>query len=209
MVDRIHSAAIRSHRDPASIKLLAVTKTVSVEMIRIAAEAGIRQIGENRLQEALVKKPALQDLPLHWHFIGHLQTNKAKKVVELFDVIQSVDRIDLAEKLNQHVSQLLPVFIEVELGNEETKSGVPEAELSRLVEYLQKCDRLRLRGFMAIPPYSEDAERSRPFFARLRGLAEKYRLPELSMGMSHDFEIAIEEGATIVRVGTALFGERH
>jgi pyridoxal phosphate enzyme (YggS family) len=209
ILDRIHAAALRVHRDPSSVKLLAVTKTVSADAIRTAAKVGIRDVGENRLQEALLKKAALEDLHLRWHFIGHLQTNKARKVVEAFDVVQSVDRIDLAEKLNQHAPRPLAVLAEVNLGNEESKSGVPEAELPRLIEYLQNCRHLLLQGLMAIPPYFEDAERSRPFFARLRGLAEKYQLNEISMGMSHDFEIAIEEGATMVRVGTALFGERN
>jgi pyridoxal phosphate enzyme (YggS family) len=209
VLDRIQSAAIRSHRDPSVVKLLAVTKTVSAEAIRIAASVGIREVGENRLQEALAKKTALADLHLRWHFIGHLQTNKAKKVIESFDVIQSVDRADLAEKLNQHASAPLPIFIEVNLGNEETKSGVPETNLARLMEYLQHCQQLSVLGLMAIPPYFDDAEKSRPFFVRLRGLAQKYKLNELSMGMSHDFEIAIEEGATMVRVGTALFGARN
>jgi pyridoxal phosphate enzyme (YggS family) len=208
ILDRIQTAAIRSHRDPSAVKLLAVTKTVPVEAIRIAASTGIREIGENRLQEALSKKSALEDLHLRWHFIGHLQTNKAKKVIESFDVIQAVDRVELAEKLNQHAPPAFPILIELNLGNEQSKSGLPEAELPRLIEYLRNCRHLLLQGLMAIPPYFEDAERSRPFFARLRGLAEKYQVNEISMGMSHDFEIAIEEGATMVRVGTALFGER-
>jgi pyridoxal phosphate enzyme (YggS family) len=209
ILERIQAAAVRSHRDPSAVRLLAVTKRVPVEAIRIAASVGIREVGENRLQEALLKKAALDDLHLRWHFIGHLQTNKAKKVVESFDVIQSVDRVDLAEKLNLHASTPLPILIEVNLGNEETKSGVPETGLASLIEYLQHCERLAVQGLMAIPPYFDDAEKGRPFFVRLRSLAQKYKLHEISMGMSHDFEIAIEEGATMVRVGTALFGERN
>jgi pyridoxal phosphate enzyme (YggS family) len=188
--------------------LIAVTKTVATDRIREAVESGIREIGENRLQEALSKKSELQDLPLRWHFIGHLQTNKVKKVIENFDVVQSVDRLDVGEKLNQYATQRLPILVEVELGNEETKSGVDSGELPQLVESLMAFTRLELRGLMAIPPFFEDAESSRPYFARLRGLAEKLKLRELSMGMSHDFEVAIEEGATMVRVGTALFGAR-
>jgi pyridoxal phosphate enzyme (YggS family) len=207
--DRIRQAAARSHRDPASIRLIAVTKTVPQERIREAAEVGVREVGENRLQEALSKKPELHDVALRWHFIGHLQTNKAKKVVENFDVVQSVDRIELAEKLDQNASRPLPILVEVELGNEETKSGIAEADLPRLMDQLKSCSRLDVRGLMAIPPFYDASEDSRPYFVRLRRLAEKFKLPELSMGMSHDFEVAIEEGATMIRVGTALFGARN
>ncbi len=209
VLDRIHDAAAKSHRDPASIRLIAVTKTVPAERIREAVEQGIADIGENRLQEALTKRPALKDLPLKWHFIGHLQSNKAKKVVEHFDVVQSVDGFDLAEKLNQYASPRLPILVEVELGNELTKSGIPEHDLPELLQQLKGCDRLDVRGLMAIPPYFENAEESRPYFARLRRMAGQFGLPELSMGMSHDFDVAVEEGATMVRIGTALFGERR
>jgi len=188
---------------------MAVTKTVDPDRIREAVESGINDIGENRLQEALPKQDALKDLSLRWHFIGRLQTNKAKKVVETFHCIQSVDRLELALKLNQHATGRLPVFVEVELGNEETKSGVPQDKLPELMEQLKQCDHLEVRGLMAIPPFFDDPEKSRPFFARLRALGDQYALRELSMGMSHDFEVAIEEGATMVRVGTALFGARR
>jgi pyridoxal phosphate enzyme (YggS family) len=208
VMDRIHDAAARCHRDPSSIRLIAVTKTVSAERVREAVEFGVRDAGENRLQEALAKQTALKDLPLTWHFIGHLQTNKAKKVVESFDVVQSVDRMELARKLNENTQGRLAVLIEVELGNEETKSGVASEDLPQLLEQVKACDRLDVQGLMAIPPYFENAEDSRPSFARLRELASTFGLRELSMGMSHDFEVAIEEGATMVRVGTALFGER-
>jgi PLP dependent protein len=207
-MERMQNSAVRSHRDPTAVRLIAVTKTVSSERIRAAVECGIREVGENRLQEALSKKTELQDLTLRWHFIGRLQTNKARKVVENFDVVQSVDRMDLAEKLNQYTTRPLPILVEVELGKEETKSGVSETELPHLLDQLKSCSRLELRGLMAIPPFFDDAEASRPYFARLRSLADKYKVAELSMGMSHDFEIAVEEGATMVRVGTALFGER-
>ncbi len=206
--ERIHDAAARSHRDPEGIRLIAVTKTVPVDRIRDAIEAGITEIGENRLQEAMPKIEALRELRLRWHFIGHLQTNKARKVVEYFDMVQSVDRTDLAAKLNDHAPQPMQVLVEVELGNEETKSGVSEANLSALIESVRRLDRLDLRGLMAIPPYGENPEESRPYFAHLRSLAQRFQLREISMGMSHDFEIAIEEGATMVRVGTALFGAR-
>jgi pyridoxal phosphate enzyme (YggS family) len=208
ILERIHGAAARNGRDASSIRLIAVTKTVPAARVREAAESGISEIGENRVQEALTKRPLLADLQLQWHFIGHLQTNKAKRVVENFDWIQSVDRWELAEKLNQASRRRLPVLVEVELGNEETKAGVSEGQLPQLMESLKNCDRLDVRGFMAIPPFCEDPEKLRPYFARLRGLAARFRLAELSMGMSHDFEVAIAEGATMVRIGSALFGER-
>jgi PLP dependent protein len=208
ILERIHGAAARNGRDATSIRLIAVTKTVPADRVREAAEFGISDIGENRLQEALAKRSLLADLQLQWHFIGHLQTNKAKRVVENFDWVQSVDRLELAERLNQACTKRLPVLIEVELGSEETKSGVSEDHLPQLMDSLKNCDRLDVRGFMAIPPFCEDPEKARPYFARLRSLAARFRLTELSMGMSHDFEVAIAEGATMVRIGSALFGER-
>jgi pyridoxal phosphate enzyme (YggS family) len=208
VLDRFHMAAARSGRDPAGIQLIAVTKTVSADDIREAAACGIRHVGENRLQEAIPKREALQDLDLTWHFIGHLQTNKAKKVVEKFDWVQCVDRPELAAKLNQVAMRPLPVLIEVKLHEEPNKSGMDEAHLPEFVREFERYTQLQLRGLMAIPPFFENAEDVRPFFRKLRELAEGLRLPELSMGMSHDFEVAIEEGATMVRVGTALFGER-
>jgi PLP dependent protein len=209
ILDKIHQAAARSGRNPASIKLIAVTKTVSSEGIRQAAQCGIRDIGENRLQEALPKRVALSDLGLTWHFIGHLQTNKAKKVVENFHWVQCVDRRELAERLNLAASSPLPVLAEVKLHEEPNKSGIHEERLQEFVEQFGAYARLQLRGLMAIPPFFENPEDSRPYFRRLRELATRFGLQELSMGMSHDFEIAIDEGATMVRVGTALFGERQ
>jgi pyridoxal phosphate enzyme (YggS family) len=209
VLERIQDAAVRSGRDPASIRLIAVTKTVSAERIREAVACGIRDIGENRLQEGLPKREALADLNVIWHFIGHLQSNKAKKVVEAFDWVQSVDRMELAYKLNQQAgSKRLPVLIEVKLGAEETKSGVDQSDLPALLTAVSQCDGLELRGPMAIPPYLESPEDVRPYFKGLRELALHFQLKELSMGMSHDFEVAIEEGATMIRVGSALFGER-
>ena len=208
-LDKIHKAAARSGRDPASIKLIAVTKTVPPERIREAVECGVRDIGENRLQEAIPKREALRDLPLTWHFIGHLQTNKARKAVESFDWIQCADRRELAAKLNQSASNPLPVLIEVKLHEEPSKSGVPEADLPALVEQFTSYERLDLRGLMAIPPFFDNSEDVRPYFRKLRELAARFHLPELSMGMSHDFEVAIEEGATMVRIGSALFGDRR
>jgi pyridoxal phosphate enzyme (YggS family) len=182
---------------------------VPADKIRQAVDAGVLDIGENRLQEALSKREALRDLELTWHFIGHLQTNKAKKVAENFDWVQCIDRPDLAEKLNQTATRQLRVLIEVNLGGEETKSGIDADRLPGLIEEFALYERLRLRGLMTIPPFFENPEHVRPYFRKLRELAERFRLPELSMGMSHDFEVAIEEGATMVRIGTALFGERQ
>ncbi|MBI4473877.1 MAG: YggS family pyridoxal phosphate-dependent enzyme [Acidobacteria bacterium] len=209
VLERISKAAARSGRESTSIRLIAVTKTVPVERIRAAFECGIREVGENRFQEGAPKRQALAELPLTWHFIGHLQTNKAKKVVESFDWVQSVDRVDLAEKLNQYATRLLPVLIEVKLHEEPNKSGISENRVGELVNEFGRFDRLQLRGFMAIPPVFDNPENSRPFFARLRKLGEQFALPDVSMGMSSDFEVAIEEGATMVRIGTALFGARH
>jgi len=209
ILDKIETAAVRSGRSPGSIRLIAVTKTVPAEKIREAVGAGIADIGENRLQEALSKREELRDLPLTWHFIGHLQTNKAKKVAEHFDWVQCVDRQELAEKLNQTATKPLPVLIEVNIGGEPAKSGIHPGHLQAFIDDFTKYEGLRLTGLMAIPPFFEDPEHVRPFFRKLRELSERFNLPELSMGMSHDFEVAVEEGATMVRIGTSLFGERH
>jgi PLP dependent protein len=209
ILDRIQQAAAQSGRDPASVKLIAVTKTVPPENICEAVDCGIRDIGENRLQEAIPKMEALSELPLTWHFIGHLQTNKAKKVVEHFQWVQSVDRPELAEKLNQSALKPLPVLIEVKLRKEPNKTGIDEAGLPSFVEQFKGYKQLLLRGLMAIPPFFDNAEEVRPYFRKLGDLAKRFSLPELSMGMSHDFEVAIEEGATMVRIGSALFGERQ
>ncbi len=208
VIERVYQAAARSGRDPHSIRLIAVTKTVPASQIRQAAGCGITEIGESRLQEALPKREELQDLPLTWHFIGHLQTNKARKVAGTFDWVQSVDRAELAQKLDQGATRPLPVLIEVKLHEEPNKSGVAESSLRAFVEQFNRYDRLQLRGLMAIPPLSDNAEDSRPYFRKLRQLAGQFGLANLSMGMSHDFEVAIEEGATMIRIGTALFGER-
>jgi pyridoxal phosphate enzyme (YggS family) len=209
VVDRMSQAAARANRDFEKIRLIAVTKTVPTDRIREAIDCGIRHIGENRLQEALPKRDALRDVSATWHFIGHLQTNKAKKVAEAFDWVQCVDRLDLAEKLDQFSPQKLPILIEVKLHAEPSKSGIVESGLSDFVERLQTYRHLNLCGLMAIPPFFSNPEESRPYFRRLRELGVRYGLPELSMGMSNDFEVAIEEGATMVRIGTALFGARQ
>jgi hypothetical protein len=206
---QIHNAALRANRDPQSVKLIAVTKTVSADRVRQAAACGIRHVGENRLQDALSKMDSLVELNLDWHFIGHIQTNKAKKVAELFDCVQSVDRIDVAEKLGLSAQKPLPVLIEVKLHDEPRKSGASVSELPQLIEAIRVHARLDLRGLMAVPPFYENAEDVRPYFRQLCRLAQQYELKELSMGMTHDFEVAIEEGATMVRIGRGLFGERQ
>jgi pyridoxal phosphate enzyme (YggS family) len=210
ILERIRSAAARAGRAADSVQLIAVTKTVPPDRIREAAACGVKHIGENRVQEALPKREELASLGLTWHFIGHIQTNKAKKIVENFDWVHSVDRLGAGEALARHVTNRapLPILIEVKLEDEPNKSGTPETDLPGLVTALRRLETLQLRGLMAIPPPVDNPEGARPYFRRLRKLAADFELPELSMGMTHDFEIAVEEGATMVRVGTGLFGAR-
>ena len=206
---RIHDAAIRSNRDPKSITLIAVTKTVSAERIREAAIAGVQHVGENRLQDSIPKMEELKNLGLTWHFIGHIQTNKAKKVAEMFDWIHSVDRIEVVGKLARSTTKALSILIEVKLHDEPSKPGADASQLPALVDAIRKHDNLKLQGLMSVPPFLENPEDVRPYFRTLRALAAEYGLPHLSMGMTHDFEVAIEEGATMVRIGTGLFGKRQ
>lgn len=206
--ERIQHAAERVGRPAGSIRLIAVTKTVSAERILEAIEAGVTDIGENRVQEALSKRDLLRPVPLTWHLIGHLQSNKSRTATETFHWIHSVDRRDLARRLNDQAPGPLSVLIEVKLSEEPAKYGAPEAALPELLAAIRRMERLKLMGLMTVPPFFEDPEQVRPFFRRLRELAERFELPEVSMGMSHDFEIAVEEGATMVRIGTALFGAR-
>lgn len=216
--ERIAAACLRSGRRPEDVKLVAVSKTVSPELIRQAFDAGLRDFGENRIQEAEAKSPALADLEATWHLVGHLQTNKAKPARELFQWIHSVDSIRLAQRLDKVApsSGRLPILLEVNLGGEPSKFGVREEEVVELAERVGRLSSLELRGLMVIPPFFEDPNRARPFFRRLHELAASIALrnlpgvsmQELSMGMSHDFEVAIEEGATIARIGTAIFGPR-
>lgn len=205
---RIARAAERARRDPAEITLLAVTKVFPAAAIREAYDAGLREFGENYVQEFEGKAPEVGDLAgARFHLIGHLQSNKSKKAAELFQVIQTVDSGKLARRLNE-AGRALDVMLEVKLSTEEAKSGADPADLPELIDAVRGCGNLRLLGMMTMPPWSEDAEASRPYFRRLRELAQQHGLRELSMGMSHDLETAIEEGATCLRVGTALFGER-
>jgi len=205
---RIHEAAVRTKRDPQSITLIAVTKTVSVDRIREAVQCGVKDIAENKLQEAITKMDSLKAPGLVWHFIGHIQTNKAKKVAECFDWIHSVDRMDVADKLGRSATKPLSILIEVKLHEEPNKSGAAVSDLPGVIEAIRHYDKLKLKGLMAVPPFLDNPEEVRPYFRKLRELAAQYELPDLSMGMTHDFEVAIEEGATMVRIGTGLFGKR-
>ncbi len=210
---RITESASRVGRHPDEIKLVAVSKTHPASVLHEAMEAGIAVFGENKVQEAESKIAEIGRDAAEWHLIGHLQSNKARRAVQLFDVIQSVDSLELAERLERICIEdgrdALSVFVQVDLAGEETKSGVAESDLPDIVAYLKTCKRLRLKGLMLLPPFFDDAEATRPYFKKLRAIRDEV-LPngELSMGMSHDFEIAIEEGATVVRVGTAIFGDR-
>jgi PLP dependent protein len=219
---RIAAAARRADRNNAEITLMGVSKTFPAERIREAYAAGLRVFGENRLQEFSDKATALRNLPdAEWHMIGHLQTNKAAKAAELFNAVDSLDSVRLADKLNasaESASKILSVLIEINVGGEQAKSGVaPDSdELEQILRSAPRWRNLEMRGLMTVPPYTEDPEGSRSYFRQLRQIRDRIAqrmLPQigtavLSMGMSHDFEVAIEEGATCVRVGTAIFGDR-
>jgi pyridoxal phosphate enzyme (YggS family) len=220
--ERIAAAAQRVGRNPQEITLMGVSKTFPVERIREAHAAGLRVFGENRVQEFADKAGSLHDLSdADWHLIGHLQSNKAARAAELFGAVDSVDSVRLAEKLNgaaEKAGKTLPILIEINVGGEDAKSGVAPAseELEQILLAASRLRNLSIRGLMTVPPYSEDSESARPFFRQLceiRDQISSRKLPAvamdvLSMGMSHDFEVAIEEGSTCVRVGTAIFGER-
>lgn len=207
--DRIGRAAQRAGRRREEIALVAVTKIFPASAILEAYEAGLRDFGENYVQEFEEKRPQLGELPgARFHLIGHLQSNKAKRAAELFHVIQTVDSAKLARRLDDAATGELEVMIEAMLSDEGTKSGAAPEEIPALAEAIAACPKLRLAGLMTMPPWTEDAEASRPYFRRLRELGVRLGVPGLSMGMSHDFETAIEEGATRVRIGTALFGRR-
>ena len=218
VTDRIASAAKRAGRDPSSVRLVVVTKTVGPDRVREAVSSGAGILGENRVQEAGKKIEALGNAA-SWHLIGHLQTNKAKYAVKLFDLIHSVDTIELAVELDKQAAKagkVQDVLIEVNIAGEASKGGMAVKGAPALVAAVGKLKNLAVKGLMTMPPYSENAEDSRPYFRMLRELAgsiARENIPnvsmrELSMGMSGDFEVAIEEGATLVRVGTAIFGER-
>ncbi|MBA3784738.1 MAG: YggS family pyridoxal phosphate-dependent enzyme [Acidobacteria bacterium] len=211
---RIEKAAQKSGRNADEIKLIAVSKTHSTKVLRDAMAAGATIFGENKIQEAEEKIKELGKKNLEWHLIGHLQSNKARRAVKLFDVIHTLDSVELAERLERICIEenrtSLSVLAQVDLADEKTKNGIGEKELPNLIEFLKTCERLKFDGLMIIPPFFEDMEKVRPFFRRLREIRDEFLSSgELSMGMSHDFEIAVEEGATLVRVGTAIFGARE
>ena len=208
METRVTNAVARAGRKRSDITVLAVTKKFPASVLLEAYQLGLRDFGENYVQEFEAKRPELGECAgARFHLIGHLQSNKSKKAAELFEVIQTVDTAKLARRLNEE-SKPIEVMIEVKLSGEEAKAGAAPEDVPALMEALRGCTNLRLLGLMTMPPWSDDAEPSRPYFARLRALAEANGLPHLSMGMSHDLEVAIQEGATIVRIGTALFGPR-
>jgi pyridoxal phosphate enzyme (YggS family) len=207
--ERVARAAERARRDPETIMLLAVTKVFPADVIRRAYALGLRQFGENYVQEFDTKAAQVRDLAdARFHLIGHLQSNKSAKAAELFHVIQTVDTPRLARRLDL-AARPLDVMLEVKLSEEDAKSGAGADQLPELIAALRECSHLRLTGLMTMPPWSDDPEAARPYFRRLRELAERHSLAGLSMGMSHDFEAAIEEGSTSIRVGTALFGKRQ
>ena len=217
---RISAAAERCGRKPEEVTLIAISKTHPAASIKRLIELGGADVGENRVQEADAKIAEIGRDRVRWHLVGHLQANKARRAVNLFDVIHSLDSAELAQRLDricvEERRDSLSVLIQVDLGHEETKSGVDESELTHLVESLGPLHRLSLAGLMTLPPFFDNSEQSRPFFRRLRELRDELarqgafgdRTGQLSMGMTHDFEVAIEEGATMVRIGTAIFGER-
>ncbi len=211
---KIEIAARKAGRNPEDVKLIAVSKTHPVEILNEAITAGAKIFGENRVQEAEEKIYLIKNENIEWHLIGHLQKNKARKAVQLFDLIHTLDSVELAERLERICQEEerneLKVLIQVDLAKEAAKNGIEEKDLPQLIDFLNSCDCLKLSGLMIIPPYFEDAELVRPYFKKLREIRDEL-VPdgELSMGMSHDFEIAVEEGATLVRVGTAIFGTRE
>ena len=218
--DRIANAAIRAGRKPEDVRLIAVSKTHPVDAVRAAADAGQLDFGENKVQEALQKIAQAADTRLRWHLIGHLQSNKARKAAAAVGSIHAIDSVELLRKIDQgarEAGRTVDVLIQVDLALEATKFGAPVGEVRGIVDAAAGCTAIRLTGLMLLPPIVEDPETARPWFAQLRGLRDELvasgvaadRLRELSMGMSHDFESAIAEGATMVRVGTAIFGERH
>jgi pyridoxal phosphate enzyme (YggS family) len=217
--ERIADAARRSGRPPSSVRLVAVSKTFPLDAVREAAAAGQIDFGENKVQEGQAKILAAGALALRWHFIGHLQSNKARKAAAVFDVIQSIDSVDLLHQVDaaaRDLGRVIDVLIQVDLAHEPTKHGARESDLPQLLDAAQGCSAARLKGLMLLPPAVEDPDAARPYFAGLRELRDHCirdgiaasALAELSMGMSHDFEVAIEEGATVVRVGTSIFGTR-
>jgi pyridoxal phosphate enzyme (YggS family) len=217
--ERIRQAAETCGRDADSVRLVAVSKTIAAGTVKEAIEAGVKILGENYIQEAREKFNALVHYPVSWHFIGHLQSNKAKYAVRLFDLIHSVDSVKLARELNKQakkVDKIQQILVQVNISAEDTKSGTSAKEAPGLISEISQLENLSIRGLMTMPPYFYQPEKVKPFFAALRELRDQIKakappnvsLEELSMGMTGDFEVAIQEGATLVRIGTAIFGER-
>jgi PLP dependent protein len=217
--ERVAAAARAAGRNAEEVRLLAVSKTFGPEHVRAAYAAGQREFGENKVQEALQKIADTADIPIRWHLIGHLQSNKARKAAGAFAAIQSIDSIELLRRVDAaaaEAGEAPRVLIQVDLAREATKYGAPEAEVPEIAETAAQCRAARLAGLMLLPPWFDDPEQARPYFRRLRALRDRLvaggidpaLLGELSMGMSHDFEVAIQEGATLVRIGTAIFGKR-
>jgi len=215
--DRIANAAGRSGRDPSSVRLIAISKTFGADAVREAADAGQIDFGENKVQEALGKIDATKDLDLRWHLVGHLQSNKAKKAGAAFHAIHSIDDPALVARIDEAAGgRAVDLLVQVDLAGEATKHGVPPSDLRPIFDAGRASRSARIVGLMLLPPAAADAQQARPYFAALRDLrdellgtgVERSMLRELSMGMSHDFEVAVEEGATLVRVGSAIFGNR-
>ncbi|GBC88433.1 hypothetical protein HRbin13_00556 [bacterium HR13] len=213
--ERLQKACERAGGKREEVILLGASKSVPAERIREFYACGLSTFGENRVQEFLKKYQALKDIAIDWHFIGRLQSNKVKYILGKVSLIHSLDRDSLAQEINKRAGAVQDVLIEVNIGEETTKGGVAPEELFAFYQHLLNYKNLRVLGLMCVPPYTEDPEKARPYFAKLRELKEKLeseflvKLPHLSMGMSADFEVAVEEGATIVRIGTLLFGERR
>ncbi len=217
--EQVARAAQRAGRNAKDVTLIAVSKTFGPATVQQAVDAGARELGENRVQEGIAKAPQISG-DVRWHLIGHLQSNKARQAVETFGVIHTIDRIELVERLDRiggELNRRPDVLIQVDLAHEPTKSGADENELAPIIEALDQAQHLELKGLMVLPPFFDSPEQTRPYFRKLREVLENMngsrtperKLTELSMGMSHDFEVAIEEGATMVRVGTAIFGSRE
>lgn len=218
---RVAEAAERCGRKPEEVTLIAISKTHPATVVKELIDLGATDLGENRVQEAETKIPQVGRTGTRWHLVGHLQANKARRAVSLFDVIHSLDSIELAKRLDRLCGEVgrasLPLLIQVDLGHEETKTGVDEKDLVQLAGTVQQLERIELIGLMTLPPFFEDPKQARPYFRRLKELRDELaskgafgeRRGELSMGMTHDFAVAVEEGATMVRIGTAIFGERH
>ncbi|MCD4777793.1 MAG: YggS family pyridoxal phosphate-dependent enzyme [Desulfobacterales bacterium] len=218
--ERIKKAAIDCGRDPDTVRLVAVSKTIPEDMVREAIKAGADILGENYIQEAGNKINALSAYPVSWHFIGHLQSNKAKYAVKLFDMIHTVDSLKLAKELNKQakkINKIQKILIQVNISMESTKSGIHEEDAQKLIKEISLFENLSIKGLMTMPPFFNNPEKVRPYFSALWNLRDKIRneeikninMQELSMGMTGDFEVAIKQGATLVRIGTAIFGERN